>query len=183
MIILVTGGAASGKSEYAEKRLLDLSRGGRSAGYERYYLATMIPRDDESCSRVDKHIRRRAGMEYTTYEYSYDIRRATDKLLKGNGRKCLLLEDCPNLVAGEMFSQDGTINCNVGRRITDDIMSLSKVCECILIVTGEVSSDGKRYDEWTEAFIRELGVLNRCLANVADEVIEVVYGIPITIRS
>jgi adenosylcobinamide kinase/adenosylcobinamide-phosphate guanylyltransferase len=62
-------------------------------------------------------------------------------------------------------------------------MSLSKVCECILIVTGEVSSDGKRYDEWTEAFIRELGVLNRCLANVADEVIEVVYGIPITIHS
>ena len=37
MLITVTGGSGSGKSAYAEKRILDLGE------RERFYIATMIP--------------------------------------------------------------------------------------------------------------------------------------------
>ena len=55
MLTLVTGGAASGKSEYAE-RLAAACDG------PRVYIATMRPLDKESVARIEKH---RAAVSYT----------------------------------------------------------------------------------------------------------------------
>ena len=52
MLTLVIGGAASGKSEYAESLVL------RST-LPRYYLATMQVWDAECAARVEKHRRMR----------------------------------------------------------------------------------------------------------------------------
>ena len=54
MFILVTGGAASGKSAYAEGLLADW-RG------PKYYIATMQVGDGESAQRVARHQAARAG--------------------------------------------------------------------------------------------------------------------------
>lgn len=48
MLTLVLGGAASGKSEYAEALVL-------RCGLPRYYLATMQVWDAECIARVEKH--------------------------------------------------------------------------------------------------------------------------------
>ncbi len=48
MLTLVLGGAASGKSAYAESLVL-------KTGLPRYYLATMQVRDAECAARVEKH--------------------------------------------------------------------------------------------------------------------------------
>ena len=55
MLTLVIGGAASGKSEYAESLVL------RST-LPRYYLATMQVWDAECAARVEKHRKMRAAV-------------------------------------------------------------------------------------------------------------------------
>ena len=49
MLILVSGGSASGKSEFAESLVL------QSGCDRRYYLATMIPYDEECRRRISRH--------------------------------------------------------------------------------------------------------------------------------
>ena len=61
MLTLVIGGAASGKSEYAESLVL------RST-LPRYYLATMQVWDAECAARVEKHRRMRAAKQFETVE-------------------------------------------------------------------------------------------------------------------
>ena len=55
MFVLVTGGAASGKSAYAENLLL------RSPASPKCYLATMLAQDAESRARVERHRAMRKG--------------------------------------------------------------------------------------------------------------------------
>ena len=67
MFTLVIGGAASGKSEYAESLLL-------GAPGPRYYLATMEPMEDAECrARIEKHRRQRAGKGFVTIERGVDL--------------------------------------------------------------------------------------------------------------
>ena len=54
VLILVMGGAASGKSEYAESVVV------ASSIHERYYIATMMPYDDECFRRIERHRAMRA---------------------------------------------------------------------------------------------------------------------------
>ena len=61
MLTLVIGGAASGKSEYAESLVL------RST-LPRYYLATMQVWDAECAARVEKHRKMRAAKQFETVE-------------------------------------------------------------------------------------------------------------------
>ena len=61
MLTLVLGGAASGKSEYAESLVL-------KTALPRYYLATMQVWDAECAARVAKHRKMRAQKQFTTVE-------------------------------------------------------------------------------------------------------------------
>ena len=61
MLTLVLGGAASGKSEYAESLVL------RTTG-PRWYLATMQIWDAECAARVEKHRKMRAAKQFETVE-------------------------------------------------------------------------------------------------------------------
>ena len=61
MLTLVLGGAASGKSEYAEALVL-------RCGLPRYYLATMQVWDAECAARVAKHRAMRAQKQFATVE-------------------------------------------------------------------------------------------------------------------
>ena len=51
MLILVTGGSASGKSEYAEQGITMLHKGKNTL----LYLATMQPYGEEGAARLEKH--------------------------------------------------------------------------------------------------------------------------------
>ena len=64
-IILVTGGARSGKSRYAEQRSTEL-------GSRRLYVATAEAKDDEMAQRIAEHKKRR-GDEWTTIEESVQL--------------------------------------------------------------------------------------------------------------
>ncbi len=62
MIVLVTGGSGSGKSAFAEDRVLSFGEA------RRIYIATMYPFDMESKKRISRHRNMRAGKGFETVE-------------------------------------------------------------------------------------------------------------------
>lgn len=164
MIELVTGGAASGKSEYAESLLKDET--------SKVYLATMRNDGSESADfRISRHRKLRDGKDFRTVECPMHLERLMS-LAKDDS---VLLEDLPNLLTNEMYfakrSQEDIFN---------SIAELDAKVGRLVIVSSQIFSDGRRYDEFTEAFIRNLACLNRKIAECRDckSVTEVVCGIP-----
>lgn len=175
MLVLVTGGSGSGKSAFAEQKLLSFGDG------RRYYIATMQIFDDESRKRVERHRKMRSGKGFATIERPLDLA-GTEYLPRGDGEKVNVLLEClSNLAANEMFDQKGS-GKDAFLIIESGIDSLLKQCDNLVVVTNEIFSDGITYDSETRAYMQLLGQLNVSLAAKADEVIEVACGVPVRIK-
>lgn len=212
MVVLITGGSGSGKSEYAENKLLELRNAwlekhpdfnnhkvGEGLDYENkwkdshteemehpasFYIATMLPFDEESKLRVKRHHAMRRKKQFQTLECYTDLK----KLFPGKSHKecpCFILLECvSNLVANERYQETG---CGEeGQALVDYVVE--EVVHCMkrslhmVIVTNEVSSDGVRYDSETIHYQEVLGAVNQRLAQLSQEVWEIVCGIPIQIK-
>ncbi len=170
MLHLITGGSGSGKSAYAEKQVLEAGAG------RRIYLATMIPDGEEGRQRIARHRKLRAEKNFETVECRIGLETVT--LPEG----CLvLLEDLSNLTANEMFEEDGAHEKTV-EAVLRGMETLQRQARQVFAVTNEVFSDGESYDPDTERYLTCLGEVNRRLAEQADRVTEIVYGIPVKIR-
>ncbi len=62
-------------------------------------------------------------------------------------------------------------------RIKEGIRRLEEQCGLLVVVSGEVFSDGIDYGEETNAYIELMGEMNCWLAERAEQAVEVVYGI------
>ena len=162
MFTLVIGGAASGKSEFAEAHVLSLS--GR-----RIYLATMEPFGAEDRARVEKHRQMRADKGFETVERYTDLR-GLEVLPDAN----ILLECLGNLTANELYSLWGG-GADAVLAGMDHLLARSAH---LTVVTNEVCSGGMDYVGDTLTYMRELARINRTLAARADRVVEVVCGLP-----
>lgn len=208
MITLITGGSGSGKSAYAEKYICHaLSEKGYK---EKYYIATMQVFDDEGQRKIDRHRRLRAGKGFITIEQPRNIQNAVSKLQSESSLKTgrsALLECMSNLVANEMFppadasgiqaaeaekeALDDTENMKdyentkirrVSKKVLKEVGILSENVAELVIVTNNVFEDGVSYDESTMNYIKAMGIVNRGLAAMAENVVEVVAGIPVTVK-
>lgn len=165
MILLVTGGSGCGKSTWAEAQISALE------GDQRVYLATMLARDGESLRRVARHRAQRRHLGFETLECPVDI--ASAEIAPGS---VVLLEDLVNLVANEMF-EGGDVE-----RVIPALEALAgKRCHLVM-VTNDVFSDGVRYGDSVDAYLRALAKINRAAAQMADCVVEVVYSIPVPLK-
>jgi adenosylcobinamide kinase/adenosylcobinamide-phosphate guanylyltransferase len=79
-----------------------------------------------------------------------------------------------------MFS--GDLVSDPSDKIVNGIKKLSDSVSELVIVTNQVGSDGIVYAEETMEYIRILGEINRRTAEIADNVIECVYGIPVLLK-
>lgn len=166
MTVLVTGGSKCGKSGYAESLFADFYG-------EKIYLATMRPFGVEARAMIERHRNVRFGKGFSTVERYFDIGGADISDNAG-----VLLEDMGNLLANEMFSEDGVTDPVDG--ILDGIDRLHKRIALLVIVSNNVSADGINYPRETALYIEYLSRINNVLAARADRVVECVYGIPIT---
>jgi adenosylcobinamide kinase/adenosylcobinamide-phosphate guanylyltransferase len=171
MIEVLIGGCGSGKSEFAENVAVQLNRG------ELVYIATMQPFDEESKVRVNRHRSMRQCKNFKTIESYTGL--SSVKLAKNT---TALLECMSNLVANEMFSEDGAKE-NTLVAIKQGIHQLIEQSEHLLIVTNNIFEDGYQYDEETMRYMKQLGEINTWLCQTADRVVEVVHGIPIEVKS
>ena len=65
MNILISGGAKNGKSYFAQRQAKQMAD---EQGVPLYYIATMIPHDEEDRARIRRHIKERAGWGFATLE-------------------------------------------------------------------------------------------------------------------
>ena len=166
MLTLVIGGAASGKSEYAENLVL------KTTG-PRYYLATMQIWDAECAARVEKHRRMRAAKQFETVECPLHLENA-----RLPARGTVLLEDLGHLAANELYDPAGAGE-QTAQAILKGLESVAAQCENLIVVSNEVFSGGADYAGDTDLYLKALAQVNNALAARADNVVRVVCGIPV----
>ncbi len=175
MITLVIGGSSSGKSKFAEDLTLEQSN--------KIYIATMKPssNDNEQSEKILAHQKMRKDKKFTTFEcYNCDmiLNYCNDNTFTKSD--VILLECMSNLLANEMFVGDDFIpNCYLN--ILDTITKLSIQTDHLIIVSNDIFHDDAEYDEFTLQYIQKLGIINQRLAIISDDVIEVVFSIPIRV--
>ena len=167
MLTIVTGGSGSGKSAFAEDKVLAFGEA------QRVYIATMHPFDEESHKRIERHRKMRAGKGFETVECYTGLKDV--RLPSG----CVVLLECmSNLVANEMFEEQGAHEQTV-KDIMSGIDELVRQAAHVVIVTNEIFSDAVVFDKEMASYLEYLGKINQAVALRADEVVEVVYGIPV----
>ena len=166
MLTLVVGGAASGKSEYAEALVL-------KTPLPRVYLATMQVWDAECAARVEKHRRMRAQKQFETVECPRTL-----GSVNLPARGTALLEDLGNLTANELYSPEGA-GPRTAEAVLQGVKTIASQCENLIIVSNEVFSGGADYAGDTGQYLRTLAQINNAVAARADNVCRVVCGIPV----
>lgn len=178
MMILVTGASASGKSAFAEKRLMDMGE------KKRIYAACMIAWDEECRERIWRHRTMRKGKKFETRECPVDLEN-----LKIPEKSAVLLECMSNLAANELYREDMDAGMDIsargpkaGERILRGLYKVKSRAEDLVVVTNEVFSDIDLYGRETKEYRRLLGSLNQELFCMADEAWEIVFGIPVCLK-
>ena len=166
MLTLVIGGAASGKSAYAEHLAVQ-------SGGPRYYLATMQVWDAECAARVEKHRRMRAAKQFETVECPLHLEN-----IRLPARGTVLLEDLGNLTANELYDPAGAGDA-AAEHILQGLESLAAQCENLIVVSNEVFSGGADYAGETDLYLQALAMVNNAVAAKADAVCRVVCGLPV----
>ena len=77
-----------------------------------------------------------------------------------------------------MFQKNGAHE-NTVEAVIGGVEFLQKQTQNLVIVTNEIFSETEEYQGDTKLYQEYLGKINQKLADMADEVAEVVYGIPV----
>jgi len=167
-IILITGGARSGKSKYAEERAAGL-------GPRRLYVATAEAKDDEMAQRIAAHQKRR-GSAWTTVEEPVQL---AETLLAGGGRTDCALVDCLTLWLSNLILRDDE---SVEEKIENLVQTLPRLDFSVVFVTNEVGAGIVPDNPLARRFRDLAGWTNQRLAALAHEVVLMVAGIPMIIK-
>lgn len=180
MLYLISGGSGSGKSEYAERLAVSRYETENKKG-SLYYIATMLPYDDECFKKIERHQNMRKNKGFTTVECPVRLQQ-----LIIEKQDIILVECMSNLLANEMYLEQGQLKgnreevmCQIEEAILWPLYRLKEKANCVIVVTNEVFSDGIQYEEETDCYVKSLAKLNQKIAVMADAVVEVVCSIPI----
>jgi adenosyl cobinamide kinase/adenosyl cobinamide phosphate guanylyltransferase len=168
-LLLVLGGARSGKSAYAEGRIA------ASGCDEVAYVATLLPGDPDSDARIASH-RARRPPSWSTVEAGDDLAAA----IRGAGRHAAVLLDGfeLGLALAEPANDDAA-----GQLATDVVAAMRCVAQHLaVVVSAEAGLGVVPSTAAGVAFRDRLGAANQVLAAHADEVVLVVAGLPLWLR-
>lgn len=172
MLIYVYGGSGSGKSAYAEQRIV------ASGEKKRYYVATMEPFGTEGRRRIARHRALREGKNFQTVECPVRLEQFTCV-----ERGAVLIEDLSNLLANEIWSGQGRgwDGCDAvfAETVADACKRLAGQHALVIVVGNDVYREGDVCSPEMERYIGLLAECGRKIAAYADEVVEVVCGIPL----
>lgn len=159
---LVLGGAASGKSRWAENLV-------ENSGLQQVYIATGRIHDAEVQHRVDVH-RARRDARWTTRETPLDL----GPVLAEYGTETALLIDCATMWLTNHLMDDSDMVQAQARLIA----ALSDCRAPWVIVSNEVGQGIVPENALARRFREAQGRLNIALAAEADLVVQVIAGLP-----
>jgi adenosylcobinamide kinase/adenosylcobinamide-phosphate guanylyltransferase len=165
-IILIIGGARSGKSRRAETRAKSLP--GRPI-----YIATAEALDGEMAERIAAH-RARRGNGWIEREVPLDLVQA---LIETDGSGARLV-DCLTLWLSNLLHSKR----DWWQEILQLAQALRRQRSPVVLVTNEVGSGIVPDNALARAFRDSAGHMNQTIADVADEVEFVVAGLPMKLK-
>lgn len=173
MNIFISGGAKNGKSYYAQKRAQNMAQ---EKDCPLYYVATMIPHDEEDHARIKRHIAERDGWGFETLEQGLDIPSLLDdEAVDKNG--VFLLDSVTAVLDNEMFDDKGNFDSEAAERVKQDMVRFAQETGNTVFVSDYIYGDAGNYGDLTEEYRRALAMIDRALAKCCDEVIEISGGI------
>lgn len=172
MNIFISGGCKNGKSLHAQELARDMAR---ENGRPLYYIATMIPHDQEDRDRITRHLAAREGWGFTTLEQPLDL---TGLLSRPDVDKAgaFLLDSVTALLSNEMFREGGVYDPEAGARVKADLVRFAEETGNTVFVSDYIYADAGQYDDWTENYRRSLAGCDRTLAQACDQVLEASFG-------
>jgi len=169
--ILITGGCRSGKSRHA----LTLAR---NIPGEKLYVATAEALDSEMAERIAKH-RQERDPGWETHEEPTELVKVFKQLETRSG---VLILDCLTLWLSNLL-----LNNHDQEHISKEASRLMDQCEqmrCqVIIVTNEVGAGIVPENQLAREFRDLVGGVNQLVARRCEEVIHMVSGIPVTIKT
>ncbi|OPY72931.1 MAG: Bifunctional adenosylcobalamin biosynthesis protein CobP [Syntrophorhabdus sp. PtaU1.Bin058] len=167
-VVLVLGGARSGKSTYALNEASAIN--GKKA-----FIATAEILDDEMRVRVENHKHER-GKDWDTYEEPLGIASVIEKIRDGYD---VIIIDCLTLWVSNIMHAGSDVSVEIKRLVS--VISVNH-SSTIYIISNEVGLGlvpdipiGREYRDI-------LGRLNQEIASAATDVIFMVAGIPLIIK-
>lgn len=167
----MTGGMRSGKSQYALWRA-------RQINGVRIFLATAQPFDDGLRQRVQKHKEQR-GNDFRTLEEPVYLGKALATIGEA---PAVIVIDCLTVWVNNLFHQTRANAHAVEKQKELFLQALTDCPATIIIVTNEVGMGIIPDNPLARDFADALGMLNQQLAQLSDEVILMVSGIPLWIK-
>ena len=165
-IILITGGARSGKSTRAEARAREFP--GRPI-----YIATAEALDGEMRERIAIH-RARRGSDWLERETPLQLVAALDETDGGGAR----LVDCLTLWLTNLMLAD----CEWEKEASALVETLARQKSPVVLVTNEVGLGIVPDNALARRFRDAAGILNQMIARAAVEVEFVVAGMPMRVK-
>lgn len=181
-IILCSGGARSGKSEFAEQLALSLK--GRKA-----YVATGQAFDDEMKDRIKKHQLRR-GKEWINFEIPLHLHKNWEQIKNVSD---VILIDCLTMFTSNHVFAHGDINTQEdSNRIESIILEELRLLlqeinnsndKTVIFVTNEIGLGIVPENKLARYFRDITGRVNREVASAANKMYLTISGVTIELKS
>ncbi len=165
-LTLVIGGAASGKSAFAESLVLQSQK-------SPVYIATAQVFDDEMAAKVARH-RDLRGTGWTTIEEPINVGQALEQITAGQA----VLIDCATLWLTNLLLGKHDIAA-----ASANLLGAMRRCRGpVVIVSNEVGYGIVPENALSRSFRNAQGTLNQTIAAEADTVVTVIAGLPMVLK-
>lgn len=174
-LILITGGARSGKSAYALSIAEEISD-------KRIFVATCPYLDSEMAERVRRHTEERRGRGWETIEEEIELAHLFPKRVQDMD---VVLIDCITLWVNNILYRLGEENVDeftIKKQCSLLIDKISEYPGVVICVTNEVGMGIVPENELARKYRDLVGTCNQVLGKFADEVTLVSCGIPLLIK-
>lgn len=188
MNTFISGGCKNGKSYHAQRLAQQTAL---EEGKPLYYIATMIPRDDEDRARIKRHLAEREGWGFTTIEQGVQLTGILDRAKAGEDIDTggvFLLDSVTAITENEMFPRtlkggadvEITTDEDAPERVKRDMLAFGEAVKkaggSIVFVSDGIYGDGGEYSSSTEEYRRALAGVDIALGKACERVVEISYG-------
>jgi adenosylcobinamide kinase/adenosylcobinamide-phosphate guanylyltransferase len=169
-VTLVLGGVRSGKSRWAQEFVSKFERVA--------YVATAQARDAEMREKIRRH-REDRPKHWKTWEEPLELA----QVLMDQGPKFnLLLIDCLTVFVSNLMEAARTDAVSMERRLDGFLEALRQVPASVVLVSNEVGSGVVPPYPAGRVYRDALGELNQRVAEIADNVVLMVAGLPLALK-
>jgi adenosylcobinamide kinase / adenosylcobinamide-phosphate guanylyltransferase len=180
-VILLLGGARSGKSYYAQEEA-------RKSGARVLFVATAEAGDEDMRLRIEKHKQSRPA-DWRTLEATGDIGRRIEEKIRDEQ---IVIIDCITLLVNNIFCrydeqqfekmEDAVLEKQVLAEINVLVEGLQNIDASFYIISNEVGLGIVPDNRMGRLYRDILGRANQILARNSDEVYLMVAGIPLRVK-